>query len=149
MWNGYISSQNLSTTSRFGKPSNALTTSKNKLAWRLFNDSSKLSLISVRVKLGLHIKLGLIKKFGKSYKQRWRGIETPERYIFKSIYTIIMVVKLKEGVFIGHQIRTIFKDQLLKSKLVKKERRAWAVFETFVKKKFFFNIRTINYKGLV
>ena len=53
-----------------------------------------------------HIKLGIIKNFVKAMpKQRWNGFE----FIFK-MFSKLSQAKLKEGIFIGLQIRKVFED---------------------------------------
>jgi hypothetical protein len=56
--------------------------------------------------------------------------------------------KIKEGVFVGPQIRKLFSDDVFNSLLQGDEKKAWDAFR-LVSTNFIGNIRTENYKELV
>lgn len=91
----------------------------------------------------LHIKLGLIKNLVKAMDRDGEAFKH-----LKSKFPRISEAKIKEGIFVGPQIREIFKDQMFKSKLNEKERRAWVAFEN-ISHNFLGNKRAENYEELV
>ena len=60
----------------------------------------------------------------------------------------ISEAKLKEGVFVGPQIRAMLRDDELESKLMGNEKRAWLAFRAVVRG-FLGNCRAENYSELV
>lgn len=79
----------------------------------------------------LHIKLGLMKNFVKAMDKNGEGF-----LYLKSIFSKLSDAKLKEGIFIGPQIRLLMKNQNFDQKLNDKELCAWtslkAVIEGFL-----------------
>lgn len=68
----------------------------------------------------LHIKLGLFKNFVKALKPDGEPVA-----ILRRNFPSISSAKLKEGIFIGPQIRKMMKDQVFKDSLSTVENRAW------------------------
>ena len=79
----------------------------------------------------LHIKLGIIKNFVKAmvkYNKEGEGFQ----YI-KSKFPQISDAKIKEGVFIGPQIRELIKDPFFEETLNTLEKAAWNAFKSVLK----------------
>lgn len=91
----------------------------------------------------LHIKLGLIKNFVKAMDKEGDGF-----LYLKQKFPKLSEAKIKEGIFVGPQIRALFKDLDFKRKLNATESRAWSAFEK-VCQQFLGNKRDTNYKGIV
>ncbi|GBM20775.1 hypothetical protein AVEN_30025-1 [Araneus ventricosus] len=68
----------------------------------------------------LHIKLGLMKNFVKAMDCGRRGFQ----YLCLN-FLKVSEAKIKEGIFVGPQIRQLMKDPVFESKLTEKEAAAW------------------------
>lgn len=68
----------------------------------------------------LHIKLGLMKNFVKAMDQNGKGF-----LYLKSVFSNLSDAKLKEGIFVGPQIRKLMKNNEFDKNLTKKELAAW------------------------
>jgi len=100
-------------------------------------DTSKILLPS------LHIKLGLMKQFVKALDK--------SGYCFAYLvrkFPKLSDAKLKEGVFDGPQIRTMFRDTVFTGTMDVKEKNAWLSFKT-VAQNFLGNKKSPHYKKLV
>lgn len=91
----------------------------------------------------LHIKLGLIKNFVKSMRADGDGF----KYL-RQKFPHISEAKIKEGIFVGPQIRELLKDDNFKSQLSSAQVRAWEAFES-VCHNFLGNKKADNYKEIV
>jgi len=72
----------------------------------------------------LQIKLGLIKNFVKGMDKTGRGFE----YV-RNRFPNVSDEKIKEGIFIGPQIRELMKDKQFDEDLKETERNAWLSFK--------------------
>lgn len=89
----------------------------------------------------LHIKLGLMKQFVKTLgKRKSRGFQ----YICEK-FPKITQAKLKEGIFVGPQIREVLRDTNFKTTLDEVELRAWSAF-CWICQNFLGNKRAMDYK---
>jgi hypothetical protein len=68
----------------------------------------------------LHIKLGLIKNLVKAMNIEGDGFN-----YLRQKFPRISEAKMKEGIFVGPQVRKLFKDDNFKSQLSAVEARAW------------------------
>jgi hypothetical protein len=93
--------------------------------------------------LPLHIKLGLKKNFIKAVNRHGKGFEYLRKTFLK-----LSDAKLKEGVFIGPQVRDIINDVLSEHLLMEAEKSAWLMFKV-VFLNFLGNVQAENYKELV
>lgn len=91
----------------------------------------------------LHIKLGLMKNFVKAMDKTGEGF-----LYLRSIFSKLSEAKLKEGIFVGPQIRQLMKDPTFDQKLTAKERDAWISLKGVVKG-FLGNQRAANAELLV
>ena len=91
----------------------------------------------------LHIKLGLMKQFVKALDKTGQCFQ----YLRKK-FPKISDAKIKEGVFDGPQIRTMFKDTIFSSTMNEVERTAWLSFQA-VAENFLGNRKTPRYKEIV
>jgi hypothetical protein len=91
----------------------------------------------------LHIKLGLIKNFVKAMDRSGAGF----KYLAEK-FPRLSEAKIKEGVFVGPQIRELFKDDRFDNMLQGNEKNAWDAFR-LVSTNFLGNVRAENYKELV
>lgn len=91
----------------------------------------------------LHIKLGLIKNFVKALDREGNAF----KYL-KDKFPRISEAKIKEGIFVGPQIRQLFKDANFRQILSDNESRAWNAFES-VCNNFLGNNKSENYRELV
>lgn len=91
----------------------------------------------------LHIKLGLMKIFVKAMDRSGDGF-----LYLKEKFPKLSEAKIKEGIFVGPQIRQLMKDDIFKEKLSDLEKSAW---ESFMKVTFNFlgNHRSNDYKTIV
>ncbi|KAK4874910.1 hypothetical protein RN001_014270 [Aquatica leii] len=71
----------------------------------------------------LHIKLGLIKQFVKAVDKTGGAFQ-----FLKTKFPRLSEAKIKEGVFVGPQIRQLFEDSMFIEHLNRKEKRAWLAF---------------------
>jgi len=90
----------------------------------------------------MHLKLGLMKNFVKAINQ-----EVAFTYLWEK-FPSLGKAKLKEGVFIGPQIRDLIMDKYFDTLLQGDEKAAWDSFK-FVVKGLLGNRRAQNYEELV
>ena len=91
----------------------------------------------------LHIKLGLMKQFVKALAK--------EGECFKYLcdqFPGLSEAKLREGVFVGPDIRKLMKNENFDAKMETNERKAWESFKLVVTS-FLGNKRDPNYKSIV
>lgn len=91
----------------------------------------------------LHIKLGLMKNFVKAMNKEGAGF----RYL-RQMFPRISDAKIKEGIFVGPQIRHVMNDEHFEEMLVGPEKVAWRAFKDVVEN-FLGNHRALNYRQLV
>lgn len=91
----------------------------------------------------LHIKLGLMKNFVKAMDRNGRGF-----MYLKEKFPRISDAKIKEGIFVGPQIRELIKDENFEGRLNDLEKRAWISFKNVVTQ-FLGNNKSDNYRDLV
>lgn len=72
----------------------------------------------------LHIKLGLIKQFVKAMDKTGDAFQ-----FLKTKFPRLSEAKIKEGVFVGPQIRQLFQDLTFIEHLNSKEKRSWLAFK--------------------
>ena len=89
----------------------------------------------------LHIKLGLFKNFVKSMsKVNSEGFQ----YISRK-FSLVSQAKLKEGIFVGPQIRELLNDIEFEHQLNSKELKAWLAFK-WLCENFFGNYKSTSFK---
>ena len=71
----------------------------------------------------LHIKLGLVKQFIKALD--FEGEVFPE---IRSMFPRLSQTKIKGGIFIGPQKKTLLKSKTLEEKINGTEKKAWQAF---------------------
>ena len=76
----------------------------------------------------MHLKLGLMKNFVKAMNQG----EAAFSYLWEK-FPRLSEAKLKEGIFIGPQIRDLIKDEYFDKLLQGNEKEAWDSFKFVVK----------------
>ena len=91
----------------------------------------------------LHIKLEIMQNFAKAINKTKAGF----KYLATN-FSRLSEAKIKEGVFIGPQIRQLLQNKEFDQTLVGKEKRAWEAFKLVVMK-FLGNKRADNYTELV
>jgi len=91
----------------------------------------------------MHLKLGLMKNFVKAMNKEEASFTHLRKKFPRPSET-----KLKEGVFIGPQIRDLIMDEYFDKLLLGDEKAAWDSFK-FVVKVFLGNRRAQNYEELV
>jgi hypothetical protein len=91
----------------------------------------------------LHIKLGLMKNFVKAMNQDGEAF----KYL-RAKFPRLSEAKVKEGIFVGPQIRDILKDPAFDEILEGKEKAAWEAFRGVVRG-FLGNRKDDNYQQLV
>lgn len=91
----------------------------------------------------LHIKLGLIKNFIKKLKPDGKGYS-----YLRDKFPRLSDAKLKEGVFVGPQIRKLIEDPGFDKVLERNEKAAWKSFKKVVHG-FLGNKKEANYKQLI
>lgn len=91
----------------------------------------------------LHIKLGLMKNFVKAIDRNGNGF-----LYLKEKFPKISDAKIKEGIFVGPQIRELIKDEQFEEKLNVLEKSAWQCFKTVVAN-FLGNHKSDNYRDLI
>lgn len=91
----------------------------------------------------LHIKLGLMKNFVKALDK-----DGPAFKYLKTIFPNLSDAKVKEGIFVGPQIRKILKDENFDGNLSSVEKNAWYSFKAVVKN-FFGNHKSEDYEEIV
>lgn len=87
----------------------------------------------------LHIKLGLIKQFVKAMDKTSNAFK-----FLKTKFPRLSEGKIKEGVFVGPQIRQLFQDSTFFEYLNSKEKRAWQAFQN-VCENFLGNKKSVDY----
>ena len=75
----------------------------------------------------LHIKLGLIKNFVKTM-----DLDGSAFVYLKTKFPKMSEAKLKEGIFVGPQIRELMKDSQFEGQLNRQERAAWFSFKNII-----------------
>ena len=75
----------------------------------------------------LHIKLGLFKNFVKALEQNGGGF-----HYLKEKFPRVGDSKVKEGIFVGPQIRALIRDGKFKDLLSQIEKSAWKSFKSVV-----------------
>ncbi|GFV84046.1 uncharacterized protein TNCV_3037082 [Trichonephila clavipes] len=88
----------------------------------------------------LHIKLGLMKQFVKALDKEGECF----KYLCEQ-FPGLSDAKLKEGIFVGPDIRKLLKDETFVTKMEMKEKNAWNSFKLVV----LGNKKDPNYKALV
>lgn len=91
----------------------------------------------------LHIKLGLMKNFVKAMDKDGTGFE-----YLRMKFPKISDMKIKEGIFVGPQIRDLLKDHIFTERLNSLEKAAWESFKDICAN-FLGNQRGENYKDIV
>ncbi|KYN14527.1 hypothetical protein ALC57_13268 [Trachymyrmex cornetzi] len=91
----------------------------------------------------LHIKLGLMKQFTKALNKDGKCF----KYL-QSKFQNLSDAKIKEGIFVGPDIRTLMKDNKFLSTMTSDEKKAWSSFQS-VTENFLGNNRDPNYKTIV
>lgn len=91
----------------------------------------------------LHIKLGLMRQFVKTINEDSAAFE-----YLKTKFPLLSYAKIKEGIFVGPQIRKLMQDQEFENYLTIKEKLAWQCFKKVVHG-FLGNKKDENYKLLV
>ena len=91
----------------------------------------------------LHIKLGLMKNFVQALNKDGEGFGH-----LKQMFPKITEAKLKEGIFVGPQIRKVMQDVIFPTKLTDLERAAWLSFKDLCAG-FLGNTKSADYKDLV
>ncbi len=87
----------------------------------------------------LHNKLGLFKQFVKALNRDGKGL-----LYLKQKFPHISDAKIKEGVFVGPQIKQLFDDDAFSNSLSRKEKKAWESFVS-VCRNFLGNKRSDDY----
>ncbi|GBM05773.1 hypothetical protein AVEN_47619-1 [Araneus ventricosus] len=72
----------------------------------------------------LHIELGLIKQFVKALEKTGDGLN-----FLKTEFPRLSEAKIKQVIFVGPQIRQLFKDSTFMKHLNRKEKRVWLEFK--------------------
>lgn len=91
----------------------------------------------------LHIKLGLIKQFVKALNKQGDCF----KYLCDKFPTL-SEAKLKEGIFVGPQIRNLKSDRLFQNTMTQDESEAWSSFVEVIDD-FLGNNKSPNYKEIV
>ncbi|UYV79127.1 hypothetical protein LAZ67_17001185 [Cordylochernes scorpioides] len=91
----------------------------------------------------LHIKLGLMKNFVKAMDRNASGFA-----YLKQIFSSISEAKIKEGIFVGPQIRELQQDGNFQNSLNEVEAAAWNSFRN-VCKNFLGSVQVENYRDIV
>lgn len=91
----------------------------------------------------LHIKLGLFKNFVKALQK-----DGPAFQYLKSIFPNLSDAKIKEGVFVGPQIKKLLNDATFSTVLTPDEENAWKAFQRIVAN-FLGNNKSSDYEEIV
>ncbi|GBP27477.1 hypothetical protein EVAR_14298_1 [Eumeta japonica] len=91
----------------------------------------------------IHIKLGLMKNLVKAMNKDGGGFQ-----YLKTKFPRISDAKMKEGIFVGPQIRELMKDSNFESTLNEAEQRAWTAFVE-VCHNFLGNKKKENYREII
>jgi len=89
------------------------------------------------------MKLVLMKNFAKGMDKTGRGFE----YV-RNKFPNVTDAKIKEGIFIGSQIRELMQDKQFDEDLNESERNAWLSFKRICKD-FLGNHKAVNYQDVV
>ncbi|UYV64558.1 hypothetical protein LAZ67_3001179 [Cordylochernes scorpioides] len=113
--------------------------------WRGYKNIANLPLIdSENIYLPpLHIKLGLMKNFVKAMDRNASGFA-----YLKQKFSSISEAKIKEGIFVGPQIRELQQDGNFQNSLNEVEAAAWNSFRN-VCKNFLGSVKVENYRDIV
>ena len=90
-----------------------------------------------------HIKLGLMKNFVKALHKNGAAFQH-----LSTVFPGFSAAKLKEGIFVGPQIREVLKDTDFEELLNLKELRAWEAFKS-VRRGFLGNTRVPDYQACI
>ena len=107
------------------------------------NVVNPLALLGKIFLLPLHKKLGLMKNFVKGMDETGRGLE----YLGNKFQNV-SDTKIKEGIFIGPQIRELMQDKHFDEDLNETEGNAWLFFKRICKD-FLGNHKAANYQDVV
>ena len=91
----------------------------------------------------LHIKLGLIKQFVKALDHGGKTFQE-----IRLMFPKLSDAKIKGGIFVGPQVKTMLQSEKLESVMTKVEKEAWIAFRDVVHG-FLGNNKDPNYKQLV
>ena len=91
----------------------------------------------------LHIKVGLMKNFVKALHKNGAAFQN-----LSTVFPGLSAAKLKEGIFVGPQIREMLKDTDFEELLKLKELRAWEAFKS-VRCGFLGNTRVPDYQACI
>ena len=91
----------------------------------------------------LHIKLGLMKNFVKALHKNGAAFQH-----LSTVFPGLSAAKLKDGIFVGPQIREVLKDTDFEELLNLKELRAWEAFKS-VCSDFLGNTRVPDYQACI
>lgn len=91
----------------------------------------------------LHIKLGIMKQFVKALPKN----EETFKYL-KTKFPALSDAKIKEGVFVGPDIRRLMKDSTFELKMTLNEKAAWVSFRDVINN-FLGNTKSPNYQRIV
>lgn len=91
----------------------------------------------------LHIKLGLMKNFVKALNEN----DDAMSYL-KTVFPRLSEAKIKEGIFVGPQIRKLMNDEEFIEKLSEDEAAAWSAFQNVVNC-FLGNTKSRQYEKLI
>ena len=91
----------------------------------------------------IHVKLGLMKNFVNALHKNGAAFQQ-----WSSVFPGLSAANLKEGIFVGPQIREVLKDTDFKELLNLKELRAWEAFKS-VCSGFLGNTRVPNYQAYI
>lgn len=91
----------------------------------------------------LHIKLGLMKNFVKTLKKD----DPPFQYLIQT-FPSLSFAKIKEGIFVGPQIRKLMQDEQFTGTMTTLQANAWNSFKEVVHG-FLGNTRHANYKEII
>lgn len=91
----------------------------------------------------LHIKLGLMKQYVKALDKNGNCF----KYLC-SKFPFLSEAKLKEGIFVGPQIRNLMQDEQFENTMTKREKEAWTAFKDVINK-FLGNFKDPQYENIV
>jgi hypothetical protein len=91
----------------------------------------------------LHIKLGLMKQFVKALDGNGNCF-----HYQSNKFPALSRAKVKEGIFVGSQIRALTKDKMFEESMTPAEREAWIYFKEVIDK-FLGNNKDTNYEQVV
>jgi hypothetical protein len=91
----------------------------------------------------LHIKLGLFKNFVKAMDKNSAGF-----HYLKEKFAHVSDAKIKKGIFVGHQIRALTRDEKFEDMLSEVEKSAWKSLKNVVQN-FLGNFKASNCREIV